>query len=275
MPTGTVEVIITSASGNTFFAAIDPNDATIFNISDGDSTAKITTAAGSDIIAAGGGDDVISSGSGNDFVDGGTGNNQLQGLEGNDYLLSSDGSDTLEGGAGIDLLISGAGNDSLDGGAGNDVLIGGAGNDTLIGGDGNDRLQAGPGKDSLVGGAGKDRFRFEKAAIGAGGKKNAKNNVDEVADFDPDSEVLEFDRRVFKNAVKAAKGKANQFGAKGLMNEADFKAVNNLSDDLGGAKIIYEKGTGLVYFNSNKGPTALVQLEANLNVTAANFEIFY
>lgn len=269
----TINIIV--PSGNTVFKAVDINSSTVFNITDGEGAANLTTAAGSDIIVVGGGDDVVISGSGDDFVDGGTGNNKLQGLEGNDFLLSSNGSDTLEGSAGTDLLISGAGNDSLDGGEGNDVLIGGAGNDTLVGGEGNDRLQGGPGKDSLVGGEGSDRFRFEKAATAKGkGNKNTKG-VDEIADFNPQDEVIEFDRHIFKNKVKSAKGKPNEFGARGLMNESDFKAVDSLSEDLGDAKIIYDKGTGLVYFNSNKGPTALVQLESNLNITASNFEIFY
>lgn len=271
---GTVEVIITA--GNAFIAAIDLNDPTIFSIFDGDGAATLTTAAGADVISAGGGDDVISTGNGDDFVDGGTGNNRIQGLDANDFLLSSSGNDTLEGGAGIDLLVSGAGNDSLDGGAGSDVLISGAGNDTLVGGEGDDRLQGGPGKDSLIGGEGVDRFRFEKAAIikGAKGSKSLKN-VDQVVDFDPDGEVLEFGRQIFGGKVKPAKGKANEFGARALMNEDDFKAVDSLSDDLGDAKIIYEKGTGLVYFNSNTGPAPLVQLAKNLDITAANFEIFY
>lgn len=267
---GVIEIV---TKGNTFIAAIDLNDPTIFSLFDGDGALTLTTAAGADVISAGGGDDVISTGNGDDFVDGGEGNNQIQGLDANDFLLSSSGNDTLEGGAGIDLLVSGAGNDSLDGGGGNDILISGAGNDTLVGGEGNDRLQGGPGKDSLIGGEGVDRFRFEKAAIAKG--SNSLKKVDQVVDFDPDGEVLEFGRQIFNGKVKPVKGKPNQFGARALMNEDDFKAVDSLTDDLGDAKIIYEKGTGLVYFNSNKGPSPLVQLEANLEITASNFEIFY
>lgn len=267
---GVVEVIITS--GNAFVAPIDLNDSTVFNVSDGNGSSTITTAAGADIIATGGGNDTVSAGANDDFVDGGTGNNLLRGEDGNDFLLSSDGNDTLEGGNGIDLLVSGAGNDFLDGGADNDILIGGPGKDTLVGGDGDDRLQGGPGKDSLIGGAGKDRFRFEKAAIS---KKGGKKNVDRVVDFDPDNEVLEFDRQIFKNQVEAKEGKANKFGARGLLNKDDFTAVEKLSDDLGDARIIYEKSTGLIYSNVDNKPTALVKLDKNLDITASNFEIFY
>lgn len=272
---GTIEVIVNS--GNAFIAPIDPNDPAVFNILDGEGSSTLQGAAGSDLISARGGDDIASGGSGDDFIDGGEGNNLLQGQEGNDFLLSGAGNDTLEGGPGVDLLISGAGNDSLDGGADDDVLIGGTGQDTLVGGDGDDRLQGGLGKDLLIGGEGVDRFRFERGSVKVKGGKGSKSlkNVDEIADFDPDEEVIEIDRRIFKGKVKTAKGKPNEFGAKPLMNEEDFAAVQKLSDGFGSAKIVYEKDSGLVYFNSKQGLSALVQLEANLDVSASNFEIFY
>lgn len=272
---GTIEVIITS--GNAFVAPIDLNNSAVFNISDGEGSSTLKGAAGSDLIFASGGDDFASGGNGDDFIDGGEGNNLLQGEEGNDFLLSGSGNDTLEGSDGIDLLISGTGNDSLDGGAGNDILIGGPGNDTLVGGDDDDRLQGGPGKDSLIGGEGVDRFRFEKGAVKLKGGKGGKSlkNVDVIEDFNPDEEVIEVDRRIFKGQIKAAKGRANEFGAKSLRNEEDFAAVEKLSDGFGSAKIIYEKDSGLVYFNTKKGLSALVQLEANLDISASNFEIFY
>lgn len=267
-------ISVTVNSGNAFIVPIDPNDPTIFNISDGEGSSTLKGAAGADVIIAAGGDDAASGGDGDDIVDGGTGNNLLQGEGGNDFLFSSEGNDTLEGSDGTDLLISSAGNDSLDGGASNDVLIAGAGKDTLVGGEGDDRLQGGPGKDSLIGGEGVDRFRFEKGAVSLKGSKSLKN-VDEIADFDPDEEVIEIDRRIFKGKVKPAKGQPNEFGCKPLMNEEDFAAVDKLSNGIGNAKIIYEKDSGLVYFNSKKGLAPLVQLEANLDISASNFEIFY
>jgi Ca2+-binding RTX toxin-like protein len=268
--TSSTTINVTILSGDTNFEVTNLSDTTAFNISSGEGAATIITAAGNDIISAGGGADQISAGSGNDFVNAGGGNNVLKGEAGNDYLLSGSGNDIAEGSDGIDLIETGTGNDKADGGAGNDILKGSAGNDTLMGGTGNDRLQGGSGKDSLIGGSGKDQFRFEKAAT----SKDPKQ-VDVITDFDPKGEIIEFSRSIFKGQVKPTKGKANKFGCRPLLNEGDFASVQKISQGIGDAKIVYEKSTGLVYFNSKEGPVALVQLSTGLNVTASNFELFY
>jgi Ca2+-binding RTX toxin-like protein len=257
-PEGTIAA--TGSPVNDYIAAIDPNNLTIFNLAGGDGNDTLIGAAGSDAISGDAGDDAVQGGSGDDILDGGAGNDLLQGEDGNDFLQGGDGNDTLQGGNGRDLLIGGPGNDNLDGGPGDDVLIGGPGQDILVGGDGSDRLQGGRGKDLLTGGLGKDSFRFEKGSTGSKKRKRA----DVITDFNPKEDTIELDRRLLK-------GKVNL----GELKSEHFKSVKKIANDID-AKIIYERRSGLLYFNPEKGATVvLMQLDKNLKITAANFEVFY
>jgi Ca2+-binding RTX toxin-like protein len=257
-PEGTIVAI--GSSGNDYIAAIDPNNLTIFNLAGGDGNETLIGAAAPDVLVGDAGDDVVQGRGGDDILKGGTGNDLLQGEDGNDFLQGEDGNDTLQGGNGTDLLIGGPGNDVLDGGPGDDVLIGGGGRDVLVGGDGDDRLQGGRGKDLLTGGLGKDSFRFEKGSTGSKKRKR----VDVITDFDPQEDTIELDRRLLKGEVKV-----------GELNSEQFKSVRKMAGNID-ATIIYERRSGLLYFNPEKGSTiVLMQLDKNLKITAANFEVFY
>lgn len=258
VPAGTVAAV--GSVANDFIGAINPNDPTIFNISGGDGNDTLVGAAGPDVILGELGDDFILGGEGDDILDGGAGNDVIDGGGGNDYLQGGEGNDTLLGGEGIDLVDGGAGNDILDGGGGDDVLIGGAGNDLLIGGAGNDSLQGGRGRDTLIGGEGKDTFRFERGSTG--GKR--RRDADVISDFTPGEDLIQLDRRLLSGTLRP-----------GRLKPKDFKAVRKFSDDVD-AMIVYERSTGLLYFNPNNGSTSiLLQLDKNLKITAANFEVFY
>ncbi|WAL58601.1 calcium-binding protein [Thermocoleostomius sinensis] len=257
-PAGTIAAI--GSPVDDYIAAIDPNNTTIFTLAGGDGNDTLIGAAGPDVISGDGGNDVGQGGSGDDILDGGTGNDVLQGEDGNDFLQGGDGNDTLQGGNGTDLLVGGSRDDYLDGGPGNDVLIGGPGRDVLVGGEGDDRLQGGPGKDLLTGGLGKDSFRFEKGSTGSKKRKR----VDVITDFNPQEDTIELDRRLLKGQVNL-----------GELKDEHFKSVRKIRNDID-AKIIYERRSGLLYFNPEKGPTIiLMQLDKNLKITAANFEVFY
>lgn len=258
----TVEGTVASfgSVANDFIGATDPNDPTIFNISGGDGNDTLVGAAGPDVILGELGDDFILGGESNDILDGGAGNDFLDGGGGNDYLQGGDGDDTLIGGEGVDLLDGGAGNDVLDGGGGDDVLLGGAGNDLLIGGIGNDSLQGGTGRDTLIGGEGKDIFRFERGSTG--GRK--RRDADVISDFTPGEDLIQLDRRLFSGTLRP-----------GRLKPKDFKAVRKFSNDVDAA-IVYERSTGLLYFKPDNGSTTiLLQLDKNLKITAADFEVFY
>ncbi|NJL23664.1 MAG: hypothetical protein HC895_27320 [Leptolyngbyaceae cyanobacterium SM1_3_5] len=63
----------------------------------------------------------------------------------------------------------------------------------------------------------------------------------------------------------------------GRLRATDFRAVQSIRDleDEEAAKIIYERRTGFVYFNRENGrDVKLLQLDRNLNINAADFEIF-
>ncbi|GAB4370534.1 MAG: hypothetical protein Kow00121_11310 [Elainellaceae cyanobacterium] len=252
------------SAANDYIAALDPLDPTIYTMLGGDGADTLAGAAGNDVIAGEAGPDFLLGGAGDDILQGGFGDDTIDGGVGNDNLQGGDGNDVLVGAAGVDLLDGGAGNDILNGGPGDDVLLGGAGNDLIIGGPGDDRMQGGPGKDTLTGGPGRDTFRFERGSTGTTRRRQVRNEVDVVTDFNPVNDLIQLDRRLLRGQVR-----------RGRLQAQDFEAVREFSDHTE-ARIIYERSTGLVYFNPNQGsPVILLQLDRNLNVTANDFEIFY
>lgn len=261
-PPGTINAV--GSAANDYIASLNPLDPTVYTIAGGDGADTLSGAAGADVIDGGAGNDLLLGGASDDILQGGFGTDTVDGGIGNDNLQGGDGNDVVIGASGIDLLDGGAGNDVLDGGPGADVLLGGPGADRLIGGPGNDQLQGGPGRDTLTGGAGRDRFRFERGSTGTTRRQQIRGKVDLITDFKPAGDLIQLDRRLLKGQVKSGKLQAQ-----------DFEAVREFSANTD-AKIIYERSTGLVYFNPNKGsPVILLQLDRNLAVGAGNFEIFY
>lgn len=248
-------VDVTGSLGGDFIAPLSLDDTTVFNVSGGDGSDTVQGAAGADTISGDAGDDILY---------GGEGNNNLKGGEGNDTAIDGSGQGLLEGGTG---------NDTIDGGGGNDALLGGEGNDKVVGGEGNDSLQGGSGVDTLIGGAGRDFFRFEKGSTGG----TKKNQVDKVQDFRPQDDSIQFDRRLFKGALPSGKLDPDNFlEVKSLKSLQEQVKSGSMDSDTLKNKIVYETGSGLVYFSRNENnSTILVQLGKNLSITPKDFELFY
>lgn len=207
----------------------------------------------------GAGDDTLTGGAGNDFLSGEAGNDVLFGRAGDDTLIGGPGNDRLFGEQGNDNVQGNAGNDFLDGGDDNDTLIGGAGNDTLLGGAGNDTLISGAGRDVETGGAGSDTFRFDRRSTGG---RQARQR-DRITDFNAE-DTIQLSRSLLPDSGLR----------RGRLRAADFRAVRRIGAGET-AKIIYERSTGLVYYNRTDGADVpLLQLPRNLRITAADFEIF-
>lgn len=238
-----------------------------FQISAGPDNDTVAGGAAGDALYGDGGNDLIFGRKGNDTILGGTGNDVLYGEQGSDSLSGDDGDDrifggsghdTIQGGAGNDFLDGGTGADSIDGGLGNDTLIGGDGNDTLSGGDGNDILSAGAGKDILYGGAGNDIFRFDRRAISSG-------KLDEIKDFQPGVDKIEIAQSLVPGS-KLSKG--------GSLDAAQFAVVDDIHNTKTKALIVYEKTSGMVYYNPKKGEDVpLFQMQKSLEVNADSFRI--
>ena len=151
--------------------------------------------------------------------------------------------DVLVGSNNNDYISGKSGDDSIQGGNGNDVLKGNQGNDTLIGGSGDDQLYGGLGKNVLTGGAGKDAFylSLEKSTI---------------TDFNPQDELLLFDRNIFKA----------------------LKKLGQLTLDTFDSYLTYNKATGeLSYDDDANGlhkPVVIAQIGTNLDLTMADFSVF-
>ncbi|MBW4661508.1 MAG: hypothetical protein KME15_22780 [Drouetiella hepatica Uher 2000/2452] len=276
----TTPVIVTGGAGRNSFRVTSASTAVPYRIQTGAGDNSVVTGAGADTLFGGIGNDTLDSGGGNDTVDGGVGNDTVLGGIGNDVLYSGAGVDSVSGGAGIDTLAGGAGNDTLDGADSNDVLLGGDGNDALQGGLGNDTLRGGNGNDSvsggggndvllpgagrntLVGGPGNDRFRFESdATVGN------RNQLNQITDFSPRGDVIEISRKLLPSSGLRA----------GRLSASDFQTINGIGSSSSDARLVYDRDTGILYYNPAREGAAsvpLLQLNSRPNVSASNFLIF-
>ena len=243
-------------------------------------------------------------------VTGGTGADALNGTDESDLLSGGPGSDTLSGGAGDDSLFGGSGNDVLVGGAGADVLNGGDGIDrvsyagsaagvqvdlrtgkgsggdaegdrlisiervtgssyadrltgnaednVLSGGAGNDTLSGGLGKDVLTGGAGADVFVFDTALGG--------RNIDRITDFTVEEDTIFLDHLIFTGLAEGQlSASAFTSGETGIATETSHR-------------IIYETGTGRLYFDADGSGSGsgvhFATMTANLELTAFDFFVY-
>ncbi|MBD2088472.1 hypothetical protein H6F67_01135 [Microcoleus sp. FACHB-1515] len=180
----------------------------------------------------------------------------IDGEAGDDFLGGAALADTIAGGNGSDQIVGNLGNDRLTGGAGADTIEGNAGADRIDGGVGNDEIEPGAGRDIITTGAGRDIIRID----------TIRGGVDRITDFAKQDTI-----EISQDLVR---GSGLQIGK---LQATDFQAVQSIRDldDDEAAKIIYERRTGFVYYNRDNGrDVKLLQLDRNLNISAADFEIF-
>lgn len=180
----------------------------------------------------------------------------LSGEAGDDILGGAALADTIAGGAGNDQIVGNLGGDTLTGGTGADAIDGNAGADRIDGGAGNDDITPGAGRDIITTGTGRDVVRID----------TVRGGVDRITDF-AKQDTIEISQDLVRGSGLQA----------GKLRATDFRAVQSIRDlsDEDAAKIIYERRTGFVYFNRENGrDVKLFQLDRNLNISAADFEIF-
>lgn len=205
---------------------------------------------------------------------------EFMGLGGRDRIDGGGGSDTVlyhrddrRGGTGnvtvnletgraidgfgkVDTLVSienartGDGNDKLTGNSGDNYLRAGAGDDILSGKGGDDHLR---------GDGGSDTFVFNTAL-------NALNNVDFIEDFDVADDTISLENAIFK-----------ALGATGTLSAAEFASNTSGLATSADHRIIYERDTGELYYDSNGsgigGAVLFAILTKNLGLTATDFTI--
>ena len=234
----------TSGAGNDTLTGAAGND----NFFGGDGDDSISSGAGNDFIEGGTGKDTIIGGAGDDRIYGGAGNDVISTTSGLDWVYGGEDNDKLTGSKDADHLEGDSGNDTVTGGNGNDSLWGSQGNDLISGGSGVDYIWGGAGNDTLSGGSGKDRFHF-----GQDGGVSA-SNMDTITDFRNDEIYIYAD--VFINQ--------------------SFISVKLLSDAALGEGLIYEKSTGILYYDADGAGTgdlaiAFVKLIGKPTLSVANF----
>lgn len=228
-----------------------------------------------------------------DILTGNSGDNTLKGAGGNDTLNGDAGNDWLLGGAGGDRVYGGAGSDTaayagataavnaslatpstntgearadtyssienLSGSNFGDILTGDASANIILGQDGNDRIDGGGGSDRLTGGLGNDTFLFNSAL-------SATKNVDTITDFSVADDTIRLENSIFTALSGTGRLTADQF----VKNTAG--AATDTTD-----RIIYETGTGKLFYDSNGDATGgsihFATIGTNLDVTSADFFI--
>jgi len=240
--------------------------------------------AANDILKGGNFDDVLDGGAGADKMSGGLGNDTYKVNSASDAVVEGDaaGNDrvfssstyslprnvenlTLTGVANINAngnssdneLTGTNGNNVLTGQAGDDVIKGGAGGDRLAGYDGADLLDGGTGADHMDGGAGKDIFVFSAPLSAA--------NRDVITDFNRADDTF-----WLENAVMPALGTDT-----GALKSRYFFAGTTAHD--ANDHIVYDKGTGALYYDSNGiaagGVTQLATLTNKPTLQADDFVV--
>ncbi|HHP7232168.1 MAG TPA: Calx-beta domain-containing protein [Xenococcaceae cyanobacterium] len=152
----------------------------------------------------------------------------INGTEGKDTLEGTNEAEIINGLGDRDVLRGNGGNDTLNGNQGNDRLNGGIDDDVLNGDSGNDLLIGARGNDTVTGGAGNDRFRLIRTNDG----------TDEITDFDPSEDTLEFKGSNFSDAL-----------VKGVLPNSQFVSGTTAvdSDDY----FIYDQNTGNLFFDAD------------------------
>ncbi len=223
---------------------------------------------GRDRILANAGDDFISGGRGRDTIEGGSGDDNLNGDRGRDRILGNEGDDFISGGRGRDTIEGGSGNDTLNGdrdrdrisgNEGDDFISGGRGRDTIEGGSGDDTLNGGAEIDRLTGGAGADDFVF-----GETGLDLRHLGLDFIEDFNAEEDRIVVNQATFAN----------------LSGNISFGVADGITTPRNSSStIVYEKSTGLLFYNQNGSAPGLgngrafARLNSGLDLTTANFDV--
>ncbi|WP_162820367.1 calcium-binding protein [Microvirga calopogonii] len=216
-----------------------------------------------DDVFTGSGSALLKGGRGNDtyFV----GNGDVVGeaaYEGHDTAVAS-GSYALRADAEIEILrlegVSSKASANLTGSDTDNAIIGHGGTNTLRGLGGNDTLSGGAGNDRLYGGAGKDVFVFDKSL-------SRTKNVDRIYDFDPRDDSIHLENKIF---TKLGKGSAT-----GIKLKSDMFVKGKAAKD-GNDRIVYDKGTGALYYDPDgtgfKPQVKFATLSKNLKLSHSDF----
>ncbi len=186
-----------------------------------------------------------------------TAGNDRVNVDASGMMLGLGGNDTITGNGRSNLLAGDAGKDRLSGMAGDDRLGGGAGRDVLSGGDGRDRLSGGLGMDTLTGGTGADSFVFANTPTPA--------NRDSITAF-ASVDVILLDNAVFR-----------ALGPAGNLTPGLFKMIGTGLNADANDRVIYDKRTGTLYYDTNGsadgGRFAIADLDNRPILTAGDIHI--
>jgi Ca2+-binding RTX toxin-like protein len=136
----------------------------------------------------------------------------------------------------------------------NNALNGTSGNDVILGFDGNDTLYGGAGADTLIGGAGNDHFVFKAKTDG----------LDQIVDFAPGSDILDFTRSAFGSHL--ATGGTNT----GTLDASHFIA-NATGPTTKAQDFWYDTAHSTLYYDADgsglrSAPIALAHLENGASI---------
>lgn len=253
----------TQASGFDTYVSIENLTGSVNNdVLTGNAQAnKLDGSSGDDTLKGADGNDALTGGLGNDLIDGGLGQDRALFIGAQAAVVNLSLTRVQNTGYGLDKLASienvtsGDGDDVLIGNGLANSLIAGFGNDTVNGGAGNDMIYGEAGDDSLTGGTGADAFVFD-TAFGVG-------NIDRITDYSVADDTIQLENAVFI-------GLANGALAAGAFVANTTGVAGDASD-----RLIYEKDTGILYFDADgTGVIAAVQfavLNTGLAVTSADF----
>lgn len=178
---------------------------------------------------------------------------RLNALDGDDQYrvaaLDGTGVRTIrfDGGAGNDLFDGSAANTTLvgKGGKGDDTLLGGTADDVLRGNAGNDIFSGGAGDDVIRTGQGQDRIVYDTGEV----FNPEAIGQDLIKDFQEGDKIV-LDKTTFQALTSEA--------GEGFSSASDFAVVGDASQvDSSEALIVYDKGSGSLFYNSNRADQGL------------------
>jgi Ca2+-binding RTX toxin-like protein len=231
-------------------AAVNATGNALANILNGNSAANLLDgSAGADTMKGWAGDDSYVVDHAGDFIIEGL-NSGLDSVASSvTYTLRNNLENlTLTGGNNLNGTGNGLAN-VLTGNAANNFLTGGVGNDSLDGAAGNDNLKGGLGHDVLTGGSGADNFFFAEAPGAA--------NSDVITDFASGADRLRLDDAFFA-AIDA-------LGIFALNDARFFAGAGATGGDDASDRVVYDTGTGNLYYDSDGSGLGAAQLIAMLD----------
>ena len=219
-----------------------------------------------DTITGSGSNDILRGGGGNDTLNGAGGSGDLYDLSDATaaliFTIVQSASNTAFSAAGLGTdnysnmegIVGSAFADTITGSGSADILRSGGGNDTINGSGGNDRIEGGNGADSLTGSSGNDTFVFNTAL----------NAVDTITDFVTGVDKIELSSAIFGPLTAASPLSAANF----------VSGAGAVSAD-GNDYVIFDTGTGSLYFDADGNGAAARILIANLSTgTLTSTDLF-